>query len=146
MHNAPSVSYPVGRCAFQRLTFVALSGITAVVMLVWLILQPVSWPMGLSGAAALLGIVLGWRSLQAQAGTLSWDGQVWCWHSRGDRVDDEIGQITVSLDVQSALLLQWQPSSDTLVASSRYLWLGQERAAIRWQNLRCAVYGRAPLR
>ena len=146
MHNAPSVSYPVGRCAFQRVTFVALSGITASVMLVWCMLQPVSWPMCVCALATLVGIVLGWRSWQTPAGTLSWDGQVWCWHSRGDRLDDEIGHIAVALDVQNTLLLKWQPLSDTLIAPRCYLWLGRGRAASRWQNLRCAVYARIPLR
>jgi hypothetical protein len=146
MHNAPSVSYPVGRCAFQRVIFAGLSGIVGSVMLVWCMLQPLSWPMGLGGAATLLGMVLGWRSVQMHAGTLSWDGQVWCWHSRTDGADDQLGEIFVSLDVQKALVLRWQPTSGRLTALDSYLWLGQERAAQHWLNLRCAVYSRAPLR
>jgi toxin CptA len=146
MHNAPSVSYPVGRCAFQRVTWLTLSVITAAEMFVWFMLQPVSWPMCLSGVATLLGVVLGWRSLSTQTGTLSWDGQVWCWHSRGRGADDALGEIFVSLDVQKALVLKWQPTSGRLDTLGCYLWLDQESATQRWLNLRCAVYGRAALR
>lgn len=146
MHSAPSVSYPVGRCAFQRVVWFVLSGITGTAMLVWLISQPVSWPMCGSGAATLLGMFLGWRSLNAPMGTLSWDGQVWCWHSRLDGAEDQLGEVFVSLDSQKALVLRWQPTSGRLGLLGCYLWLGQERATQHWINLRCAVYGRTPLR
>ena len=78
MHNAPSVSYPVGRCAFQRVTWLVLAAVAGAVMVVWFMQQPVTWPMCLSGAAALGGLFLGWRSLRTQSGILTWDGQVWC--------------------------------------------------------------------
>jgi hypothetical protein len=99
-----------------------------------------------SGLAALLGVVLGWRSLQTQSGTLSWDGQVWCWHGRGGDAEDALGEIFVAFDTQKALVLRWQPTSGRLATLGCYLWLGQERAAQHWLNLRCAAYSRAPLR
>jgi len=142
MHNAPSVSYPVGRCAFQRVTWLVLAAIAGAVMVVWFILQPVSWLMCLSGAAALGGLFLGWRSLRTQSGTLTWDGQVWCWHSRLDGVEDALGEIFVAMDVQKALVLRWQPTSGRLGTLGCFVWLGQERATHHWLNLRCAVYGR----
>jgi hypothetical protein len=142
MHNAPSVSYPVGRCAFQRVTWLVLGAITGLVMLVWVLLQPVSWPMCFSGAATSVGLISGWRSQRAQSGTLTWDGHEWCWHSRSDGTDDAIGEIFVALDVQKALVLRWQPTSGRVSALGCYLWLGQERATQHWLNLRCAVYGR----
>ena len=146
MHNAPSVSYPVGRCAFQRVTWLVLAAIAGAVMVVWFILQPVSWPMCLSGAAALGGLFLGWRSLRTQSGTLTWDGQVWCWHSRRDGAEDALGEIFVAMDVQKALVLRWQPTSGKVSMLGCYLWLGQELATQHWLNLRCAVYGRVALR
>ena len=146
MHNAPSVSYPVGRCAFQRITWLALSVITGMVMLAWFTLQPLSWPMCLSGAATSVGLILGWRSLQTQSGILSWDGQAWCWHSRTDGADDALGEIFVVVDAQKALVLRWQPTSGRLGSLGCYVWLGQERATQHWLDLRCAVYGRMALR
>jgi hypothetical protein len=146
MHSAPSVSYPVGRCAFQRATLVVLSFMTCTVMLVWFLCQPVSWVLCLGGVATLLGVVLGWRSLRAQTGILSWDGHVWCWHSRAHGFEDQIGQVFVSLDSQKALVLRWQPSSGRLITSVGYLWLSQEVAKPRWLNLRCAVFSRSPQR
>jgi hypothetical protein len=145
MHNAPSVSYPVGRCAFQRVTWLVLSVITVSVMVVWFMLQPVSWPMCLSGAATVVGLILGWRRLQTQSGILTWDGQVWCWHSRTDGVDDALGEIFIAVDAQKALVLRWQPTSGRLRSLGCYVWLGQERATHHWLNLRCAVYGRMAL-
>ena len=146
MHNAPSVSYPVGRCAFQRFTWFALSGIAVIVMLAWFMLQPVSWPMCFCGFVTTLGIGLGWRNFQSQSGILSWNGDGWCWHSRGDGTDDALGEVFVAFDAQKALVLRWQPTSGRLAMLGTYLWLGQERATQRWLNLRCAVYGRTPLR
>ena len=146
MHNAPSVSYPVGRCAFQRVTLTTLSVITVTVMFGWFMLQPVSWPMCWSGAVTVFGIVLGWCNLHAQTGTLSWDGHVWCWHSRGGNADDALGEVFVAFDAQKALVLRWQPTSGRVATLSCYLWLDQESATLHWLNFRCAVYGRTPLR
>ncbi len=146
MHSAPSVSYPVGRCAFHRLTLVVLGVVTCTVMFVWAIHQPVSWPLCLSGLATLFGIALGWRSLHAQTGTLSWNGDVWCWHGRTKGAEDQLIEIFVVLDIQKALVLRWQPTSGRLVLGGGYLWLGQETAMPHWLNLRCAVYDRPPLR
>ena len=146
MHSAPSVSYPVGRCAFQRITLAVLGVVTSGVLLVWALHQPVSWPLCMSGLVTMLGIALGWRSLHTQTGILSWDGYVWCWHSRADGAEDQLGEVFVSLDVQKALVLRWQPTSGRLTNLGAYLWLGQETATPHWLNLRCAVFSRIPLR
>jgi hypothetical protein len=46
------------------------------------------------------------------------------------------------LDVQKALLLRWQPASDTLNTKPLWLWLGSEVASHHWQDVRRAVYQR----
>jgi toxin CptA len=143
MHNAPSVSYPVGRCAFQRRLFVWFAVLTSAVLLAWALNQGLTATWYAAVAAAALGLLLGWRAL-GQAGTLTWDGQVWCLHdlNQGQGHEDALGDVHVALDVQKALLLRWQPASDTLNAKPQWLWLGSQASDNRWQDLRRAVYQR----
>ena len=141
MHNAPSVSYPVGRCAFQRWLFVGFAVLTLAVLLAWAFNQGLTSIWYVAVAAAALGLLLGWRVL-GQAGTLTWDGQVWCLHDQGLGLEDALGDVHVALDVQKALLLRWQPTSDTLHAKPLWLWLGLQASDKRWQDLRRAVYQR----
>ncbi len=144
MHSAPSVSYPVGRCAFQRRCWLGLLLCAWVVLGVWSYQQPFNVAMAWSGLCAVTAAVLGWASLQ-HIGTLSWNGQVWCLHGRGDAWEDELGMLQVVLDVQEALLLRWQPASDTLHAQPVWLWLGVEQSPACWQDLRRAVYQRSEM-
>lgn len=140
MHNAPSVSYPVGRCSFLRQLYLSLMCLTSAVLLTWALKQ--GWrdmgfvPLILTG----LGAAMGWRA-QHQVGVLTWDGQVWCLHDQGCGADDALGTVSVALDVQTTLLLRWQPTSDTGWVQPRWLWLGLEnKNHQQWQALRCAVY------
>jgi hypothetical protein len=141
MHNAPSVSYPVGRCAFQRGLFVGFTLLTSAVLLAWAFNQDLTLTWYVAVAAAALGLVLGWCAL-SQAGTLSWDGQVWCLHDQRLGHADALGDVHVALDVQKALLLRWQPTSDTLKPKPQWLWLGSQASDNCWQDLRRAVYQR----
>jgi hypothetical protein len=141
MHNAPSVSSPVGRCAFQRWLFVGFAVLASSVLLAWSLNQGLTATWSVAVAAAALGLALGWRAL-GQAGTLTWDGQVWCLHDQDAGVEDAMGGVFVALDVQKALLLRWQPTSDTLHAKPQWLWLGSQASGTRWQDLRRAVYQR----
>ena len=141
MHNAPSVSYPVGRCAFQRWLYLGFICFTSSVLLAWALNQglSVAWTAALSAAA--LGAWLGWKALR-HVGTLTWDGQVWCLHDQNSTDGDALGEIDVALDVQKALLLRRLPTSDTLHATPQWLWLGSQTSNERWQDLRRAVYQR----
>jgi hypothetical protein len=141
MHNAPSVSYPVGRCAFQRWLFAAFIAFTSTVLLTWAFNQGLTLVWCCAVVAAVLGMFLGWRAL-GQAGTLTWDGQVWCLNDQGLGHEDALGEVHVALDVQKALLLRWQPTSDKLHAKPQWLWLGSQASGNHWQDLRRAVYQR----
>jgi toxin CptA len=141
MHNAPSVSYPVGRCVFQRWLFAGMVVLTSAVLLAWVLHQGLTATGCVAVAAAALGVLLGWRAL-GQAGTLTWDGQVWCLHDQGLGLEDVLGEVRVEIDVQKALLLRWQPTSDTLHAKPQWLWLGSQGSDNRWQDLRRAVHQR----
>jgi len=142
MHNAPSVSYPVGRCAFQRWLYLAFTLMASAAWCTWALLQGLRVSLWLSACCLVLAVVLGWREWRLPLMTLTWDGQVWCLHGASNQINDQLGAIDVCLDVQKALLLKWQPSSDKLGASMRWLWLGHERSPAHWEDLRRAVYAR----
>ena len=144
MHNAPSVSYPVGRCAFQRWLLLGLAAATSAVLFAWLWGQGVTWLWWVGFSATALGLWQGWLALGFVA-TLTWDGQVWCLHDQGAGDEDALGEVQVMLDMQKALLLHWQPASDTLQAKPQWLWLGAQHGHERWQDLRRAVYQRSEM-
>jgi len=144
MHNAPSVSYPVGRCAFQRCLYVIFVVCTSAVLFVWALNQSMHWVWAAAVVATGCASIMGARALN-QTGTLTWDGQVWCWHDQACAQEDALGEIQPILDLQKTLLLRWQPASDTLHGKSAWLWLGAEQSSTRWQDLRRAVYQRADI-
>ncbi len=141
MHNAPSVSYPVGRCAFQRWLLSGFVLLASALLIAWALNQGLSWVWFIAACATTVGIWQGWRAL-GQRGVLTWDGQVWCLHDQGLGFEDALGEVHVALDVQKALLLRWLPASDTLQAKPQWLWLGLQSPDTRWQDLRRAVYQR----
>jgi toxin CptA len=144
MHNAPSVSYPVGRCAFQRQLYLFLLLATLAVLSAWALNQGVTRVWCAAALLAMVGGVLGAFSLRFFA-TLSWSGQRWCLHDQSGKKPDELGEVEVILDTQKTLLLRWQPTSDKLPTSFVWLWLGAELSSSRWQELRCAAYQRKAL-
>jgi len=141
MYNAPSVSYPLGRCAFQRWVYAFFTLLSLAVLFAWALNQGMTYVWCAAAIAAVFGAFLGWRA-QGQAGTLTWDGQVWCLQAHGSGHEDALGEVRVALDMQKALVLRWQPASDTLNTKPLWLWLGAEGSSHHWQDLRCAVYQR----
>ncbi len=144
MHNAPSVSYPVGRCAFQRWLLLGFALIATAVLIAWVWGQGVSWFWFVGLIATALGLWQGWLAIDDQA-ALSWDGQVWCLYDQREGCEDTLGEVQVMLDVQKALLLRWEPVSDTLLAKPQWLWLDAQHSNERWQDLRRAVYQRSAM-
>ena len=139
MHNAPSVSYPVGRCAFQGLVFVVLCMASGAFLVAWAWVQPMGWIWGLAVGCWLLATWWGGHACWHHRGTLTWTGQVWCLHGQSDEAADARGEVRVSMDVQGALLLQWTPLPDMEPRARRWLWLGAENSPQLWQDLRRAV-------
>lgn len=144
MHSAPSVSYPVGRCAFQRQLCLFLMLVTTAVLGVWSLNQGFTRGWCVAALLAVLGGFFGAWSLRFVA-KLTWSGQLWCLHDRSDGMPDVFGNVEVILDSQKTLLVRWQPTSDKLFTPSVWLWLGAEQSNSRWQDLRCAVYQRKAL-
>jgi len=137
MHNAPSVTYPVGRSRFAGWLLltawtagvVALTGWTAQV-------RPSAAPLALAWSVVLLaGAVAARAWVSTTAGVLTWEGQTWRW-TVGERVLQAHPEVV--LDLQRVLLLRLGTPG-----GAAWLWLEKRKAPTRWDDLRRAVYSRA---
>jgi hypothetical protein len=144
LHNAPAVSYPLGRSRF--LGYLLLLGwlIAAGVTLCWWRASALADFRPLLGCAALLlaawVMLTGWQ--RAPAGRLQWDGQRWRWESEVYRSGTALEPPVVVLDVQWALLLRLNNQAGAV------WWLWAERSAqrypaVQWLDLRRAVYAKS---
>src|SRR4051812_28685247 len=98
MHDAPSVSYPVGRCVLAAVIaqVVWLAGVLA--WLAWVLQAPAGWRQSIgAGLLAATGIAafVAWR--RSATGLLAWDGQGWRWADGSGEAD---GRVAVALDLQ----------------------------------------------
>lgn len=135
MHDAPSVSYPVGRPLFAGLLAGMLWSAGAAVSLSWVFVADTpGWRHALAAlavAAAGTLALLSW--LRSASGDLHWDGARWT-------VPGQVGagSLEVALDLQQRLLVHWRGQG-----RSRWLWLERHRCPHRWPDLRRGVYSRA---
>ena len=143
MHHAPSVSYPVGRGAFQRRLWVVQSLLSLLLVWAWASAQPMGW-IGLSVAVALaMATYAQWRMTKPQAWSLHWTQGAWSIQvasPQTDRASVCDGTVKPVFDGQSTLLLRWQSTSDRLGSDVRWLWLDQASHPAHWQDVRRAVY------
>ena len=135
MHNAPSVSYPVGRPLWAGLLAAGLW--TAGLAVTWLWLRESAAPgWRQAGAALALAVTGAWclhAWLRSPRGELHWDGSAWTGpHAEG------AGCVEVALDLQQVLLVRWLAPE-----SAHWIWLERRRSPHRWLDLRRAVYSRA---
>ena len=137
MHNAPSVTYPVGRSrlagGFLAVAWLAgAAGIAA-----WCLQVHPSAPRMAAGLGTV--IVAGAFALRGWTrspwGVLAWNGEGWTWKGEGVA---EPGEPECVLDLQHTMLLRWD-------ARGRSRWLCAEHGSdpLRWDDLRRAVYSRA---
>ena len=136
MHNAPTVSYPVGRSHFQAglLAFLIFMGFS--IDLLWSIQAVPGWRQGLVGLMLGLAAVLAlleWQRIPQ--GMLVWDGNIWRF-IRGQHT--VTGRVTVYLDFQFVMLLSLAP----IKGSRLWLWAECSREASLWVSLRRAVFAR----
>ena len=138
MHNAPPVTYPVGRSRFQAGAQGALwlLGVATVAGWCWQV-DALGWRQG-AAALAVVGAgllaVFGWWKTPAAA--LRWDGQQWFWTA-----NDVARTVHVSahLDLQHHLLLRLRPDA------GRPLWCWPKGQASLCTGAVCAVrYIRPP--
>lgn len=154
MHNAPSVTYPVGRCAVHGgvLALLAVLGLLALALLAffwspfgvtWLSIGGLVW---LTWSA--LALRTWWFSPQGQ---LHWDARAaatttvgvdraggWRWMGSGAATTD-LERVEWVLDAQTTLLLRLHPRS----GRTRWVWLEARRDPGRWDDLRRALTNHA---
>lgn len=134
MHNAPAVTYPVGRSYFQAWVALALLLLGAAVIGLWCLLadRP-DWRQGLAACTWLVGAGLTLHSLRRpRLGILRWDGQNWHWESDGTVL---AGTVVPRLDWQAGVLLEFAAPLHRV----GWLWLERDSQALRWDDLRRAL-------
>ncbi|MEY4156887.1 MAG: hypothetical protein RJB64_1608 [Pseudomonadota bacterium] len=144
MHNAPSVTYPVGRLLLERAVTLALVGLALVAIVTMVTAQPWGWGPALTLCSGLLAWAVQRRSHRLSSGYLSWDGKEW-WLSR--EVANLAGRVRVEWDLQGFLLLRFEPLTESAVlrplgAGGQWVWLAQQADPATWADLRRAVYCR----
>ena len=156
MRNAPSVVYPVGRCAF----YAALLGMLAVLSLLVLLMWWWPWlgnsaeapqPVRVAGGLGLLfwlaWVGFAWRSwVHAPVGHLQWDALgtpvngwahagLWRWHRDTHGDGAPLQKVERVLDLQSRLLLRVRNPD----GAHRWLWMERSSDPARWNDLRRAL-------
>lgn len=141
MHNAPAVSYPVGRSRFhaQILILAFLGGL--VTWLAWAaVVDAADWRLGLGLVlVAVTGGAAYWGWQKTLSGTLCWDGQTWRVDFDGadpGRGASFTGRLAVRLDLQAVLLVRLRHESGCV----SWFWLEPGGDVMRWQALRRAVH------
>lgn len=135
MHNAPAVSFPVGRSRLRLGLILALVLLGAIVQAVWW------WQAQVRDARYLLGwlawaLSSGWLFGYGRhhlTGLLSWDGHGWLWQSGGQA---QTVEPRVVLDFQHGLLLSLHGSTGVL----GWVWPQRSMQASRWLALRRALF------
>lgn len=150
MRSAPSVAYPVGRCAFYGRLLLVLSASGLATLTVWAGSE--SGRLFWEGLWAGLGLWALWSVWvfngwwRTPAGALHWDSLAtpisdspsmgaWHWRTRGDEEDLPLEQLESVLDCQSCMLLRMK----RLDRKASWLWVERHRSPARWGDLRRAM-------
>ena len=142
MHSAPSVSYPVGPTRGLGLVFLALCAASLGGILLWCYQSDsVDARQGFGLLAWGASCALAWRSWrQFASGRIHWNGESWTWELPAS---DVAGRVSVSLDLQSVMLLRWQALEESAVAAVPvWLWVASAASTPDWLAMRRAVYSR----
>jgi len=146
MRNAPSVMYPVGRCAFHAKFLLVIGSVVAASLWGWrdsgVDIQ--LWLATLMGALLWLAWALRtwWRS---PTGQLHWDALApdlqnteagaWFWlHSAGVASQPVLG-VSMALDLQRVVLLRLRSAGPV----PSWVWVQQDSDPARWLDLRRAL-------
>lgn len=142
MHDAPAVTYPVGRApALGALLGAVWFGGAGAWLAGW---QMAAWALdgrsALGAASVVLAgglALLGWRTLPS--GELDWNGQEWMARLGGRAV--VLGGVAVHLDLQAWLLLRVRIPA---TGCACWIWAGRSAAPDRWSDLRRALFNTRP--
>lgn len=137
-HNAPSVSYPLGRSHWQAWVLSGFWLAAALLIGAWILAtQHLGWRQ-LAGVVAVIGSGLaayyGWKN--SPVGNLGWDGQVWRWDGPGYQAGIAEYELVAAADFKNVMLLRIENQAHAK------LWLWAERRAFpaHWLDLRRAVF------
>jgi toxin CptA len=145
MHNAPAVSFPVGRSRFQA-GFIALFWLVAVaVQVVWASqLARSDWRIWVGAVVVLAVGVLAarewWKSPQ---GRIRWDGKFWTFELAQiglKAAEPATAEVSPVLDFQWVMLLLLRFESGRAI----WCWLDRPAKVESWMALRRAVFARKP--
>jgi hypothetical protein len=152
MHNAPSVVYPVGRCAFQGWLLMVLGALSAAVVALFLVesdfrtLGVSAWLPGAVG----VGVWLSWGTwaclswFRAPQGSLRWEPRhveeegsrgAWFWADGAGSEAVLLGSVERVLDFQGRVLLRFCGPG----VGHRWAWLERRSLPARWGDLRRAL-------
>jgi hypothetical protein len=152
MHNAPSVVFPVGRCAFQGWLLVALGAVSSAVGTLFLVesdfrnLGVWGWFPGVAGVVGWLlwtaWACLSW--LRSPQGTLHWEPRrvaeegakgAWSWTDRNCSEPLTLNSMERVLDLQGSVLLRFSGAG----VGPRWAWVERRSSPGRWNDLRRAL-------
>ncbi|AOF85162.1 hypothetical protein BSY239_2522 [Hydrogenophaga sp. RAC07] len=152
MHNAPSVVFPVGRCAFHGWLLVALGGVSGAVVALFLVesnfrnLGVWGWLPCVAGIAVWLSwttwALLTW--LSSPQGSLHWDSRrvaedgtrgAWSWTDRNHSEQLILNSMERVLDLQDRVLLRFRGPG----MGRRWAWVVRSGSPGRWSDLRRAL-------
>lgn len=138
MHNAPPVTYPLGRSHFHGLAVLGLWLAGVGVLALWWRAAPVAdWRLWTALAVVMAaGGAAAWAWLHSPVGQLCWDGQAWRWESRGYQSGTPVRALAAALDFQRIMLLRLENQDHATL----WLWAGRSSQPERWLDLRRAVY------
>jgi hypothetical protein len=146
MRNAPSVMYPVGRCAFHVKLLLVLAAVVAASLWGWRGsgVDMRLWLTTLVGALLWLVWALRtwWRS---PTGHLHWDALApglqsteagaWFWLDSAGLASQPVLGVEQALDLQRVVLLRLRSTASV----PRWVWVQQPSDPARWLDLRRAL-------
>jgi hypothetical protein len=146
MRNAPSVMYPVGRCAFAGQLLLVLAAAVTAALWGWHEsgVDTRLWFAALAGA--LLWLVWALRTWwRAPTGQLHWDALAsglqstaagaWFWLDNTGLVSHPVLGVEQVLDLQRVVLLRLR----SVTSAPRWVWAQQPSDPARWLDLRRAL-------
>lgn len=138
MHNAPAVSYPVGRSRYQVQILCVLAFIGLLAAGAWRTqAQTPDWRQGLMlSGAALTGLGAIWHWRHAPTGQLSWSGSSWQWGA-GSRGAMQ-ARVVVVVDLQRTMLSMLGVGGNA--QKKVWMWVERDANPARRMGFRSAVY------
>lgn len=144
MHNAPSVSYPVGRFVWWLGVQWGITGLLAIAAVVLSLVYD-QWAVSLAiGVAGLVTWMVVWRAWHTSPrGHLAWvtgvsarEPGIWYWRDDGDDVLVALVELSLVVMLQSRMCVSFSVPN----RGRRTVWLARECAPVHWYALRQAVW------